>query len=125
MLSPRLAAMVVFMTSSGCPSVVTSNMFKPAPTSRLENLTGGFSSLVLTSLATVDIAAIGGTGRVKGPDRGEMMASLPVGDEGDGNEKMERRVENGESLILTGAGLLGGENNVDRELAEVAALRSR
>ncbi len=36
--------MVVFMTSSGCPSVVTSNMFSPAPRSKLENLTGFFSS---------------------------------------------------------------------------------
>jgi hypothetical protein len=39
-----LAAMVVFKTSSGCPRVVTSNKFKPAPSSRLLNLTGFFSS---------------------------------------------------------------------------------
>jgi len=44
MPSVRLAAMVVFMTSSGWPKVVTSNMFRPAPSSRLENLTGFFSS---------------------------------------------------------------------------------
>lgn len=44
--SPRLAAMVVLMTSSGWPSVVTSNRFKLAPRSKLENLTGFFSSLV-------------------------------------------------------------------------------
>ena len=44
-----LAAMVVFMTSSGCPRVVTSNRFKPAPSSRLLNLTGFFSSLAGTA----------------------------------------------------------------------------
>lgn len=42
--SPRLAAMVVLTTSSGWPRVVTSNMFRPAPNSKLENLTGFFSS---------------------------------------------------------------------------------
>ena len=45
MPSWRLAAIVVFMTSSGWPSVVTSNMFSPAPSRRLLNLTGFFSSL--------------------------------------------------------------------------------
>ena len=44
-LSPRFAAMVVLMTSRGWPSVVTSNMLRPAPSSRLENLTGFFSNL--------------------------------------------------------------------------------
>ena len=43
MPSWRLAAIVVFMTSSGWPSVVTSNMFSPAPSRRLLNLTGFFS----------------------------------------------------------------------------------
>lgn len=42
--SERLAAMVVFMTSSGWPSVVTSNRFRPEPSSKLLNLTGFFSS---------------------------------------------------------------------------------
>ena len=37
--------MVVFMTSSGWPKVVTSNMLRPAPSSRLENLTGFFSGM--------------------------------------------------------------------------------
>ena len=45
MPSVRFAAMVVFITSRGCPSVVTSNMFNPAPSSKLLNLTGFFSSL--------------------------------------------------------------------------------
>lgn len=42
--SPRLAAMVVLVTSRGWPRVVTSNMLRPAPRSRLENLTGFFSN---------------------------------------------------------------------------------
>ena len=42
-LSVLLAAIVVLTTSSGWPNVVTSNMFKPAPSSRLLNLTGFFS----------------------------------------------------------------------------------
>ncbi len=37
--------MVVLTTSSGCPNVVTSNMLRPAPSSRLLNLTGFFSSV--------------------------------------------------------------------------------
>lgn len=45
MPSVLFAAIVVFMTSNGCPSVVTSNMFNPAPRSKLLNLTGFFSSL--------------------------------------------------------------------------------
>lgn len=45
--SCRLAAIVVFITSSGWPSVVTSNMFNPAPRSKLENFTGFFSILGL------------------------------------------------------------------------------
>lgn len=43
MPSCRFAAMVVFMTSNGWPRVVTSNMFRPAPSSKLLNLTGFFS----------------------------------------------------------------------------------
>lgn len=43
--SPRLAAMVVFVTSRGWPRVVTSNMLRPAPRSKLENLTGFFSNV--------------------------------------------------------------------------------
>src|SRR5690348_11429210 len=43
--SPRWAAMVVLVTSRGCPRVVTSNMLSPAPSSKLENLMGFFSSL--------------------------------------------------------------------------------
>ena len=49
MPSARLAAMVVFMTSSGWPSVVTSNMFIPAPTNKLLNLIGFFSIFCLGS----------------------------------------------------------------------------
>jgi hypothetical protein len=41
--SERFAAMVVFTTSNGWPSVVTSNMLRPAPSSKLLNLTGFFS----------------------------------------------------------------------------------
>lgn len=37
--------MVVLVTSRGWPRVVTSNMLRPAPRSRLENLIGFFSSL--------------------------------------------------------------------------------
>lgn len=51
MPSLRLAAMVVFMTSRGCPRVETSNMFKPEPSSRLLNLTGFFSSLAVSLAA--------------------------------------------------------------------------
>ena len=40
--------MVVLTTSRGWPSVVTSNILRPAPSSRLENLMGFFSSLVGT-----------------------------------------------------------------------------
>lgn len=42
--SPRWAAMVVLATSSGWPRDVTSNKLRPAPSSRLENLMGFFSS---------------------------------------------------------------------------------
>jgi len=71
-----LAAMVVFMTSSGCPRVVTSNKFKPAPSSRLLNLTGFFSSLAGTAMlgapVTEDMVTGGGmlsNGCVAGPRR--------------------------------------------------------
>lgn len=73
-----LAAMVVFMTSSGCPRVVTSNKFKPAPSSRLLNLTGFFSSLAGTAIlgdpVTADMVTAGGgmlasNGCVAGPRR--------------------------------------------------------
>ena len=45
MPSLRLAAMVVLTTSNGCPRVVTSNKLRPAPSNKLENLTGFFSKL--------------------------------------------------------------------------------
>ena len=41
-----MAAIVVLTTSKGCPRVVTSNMFRPAPKSRLLNLMGFFSSFL-------------------------------------------------------------------------------
>ena len=70
-----LAAMVVFMTSSGWPSVVTSNIFMPAPTSRLLNLTGFFSSLGGASIAA-DILVVDCCNEqsVLVPDRGERTA---------------------------------------------------
>lgn len=82
MPSCRLAAMVVFMTSSGWPRVVTSNMFIPAPTRRLENLTGFFSSLFGAEStpkadAAVDMVDVG-EGEKRWPDRGGWAASLPV-----------------------------------------------
>jgi hypothetical protein len=49
--SPLFAAIVVLMTSSGWPNVETSNIFSPAPSRRLLNLIGFFSSL--GRLATV------------------------------------------------------------------------
>jgi len=70
--SPRFAAMVVLVTSNGCPKVVTSNLYphqystssflsnwstymlRPAPSSRLLNLTGFFSGTGLLA-ATTDI----------------------------------------------------------------------
>src|SRR5262245_40731832 len=58
--SPRWAAIVVLMTSRGWPRVVTSNMLRPAPRSKLENLMGFFSSFfgagAGTDVATADIA---------------------------------------------------------------------
>ena len=38
--------MVVLTTSRGWPRVVTSNMLRPAPSSKLENLMGFFSSFL-------------------------------------------------------------------------------
>ena len=49
--------MVVLTTSRGWPRVVTSNMLSPAPRSRLENLTGFFSSLVGGSAAEMGVIA--------------------------------------------------------------------
>ena len=65
------------MTSSGCPRVVTSNKFKPAPSSKLLNLTGFFSSLAGTAMlgdpVTADMVTGGGmlvsNGCVAGPRR--------------------------------------------------------
>lgn len=37
-----------------CPKVVTSNMFKPAPSSRLLNLTGFFSRVGAAALSEID-----------------------------------------------------------------------
>jgi hypothetical protein len=69
-----LAAMVVFMTSSGCPRVVTSNKFKPAPSSKLLNLTGFFSRWAGAAMGepvTEDIVVVGdgllSNGYVAGP----------------------------------------------------------
>lgn len=56
--SPRLAAIVVLTTSRGCPRVVTSNMFRPAPSNKLENLMGFFSRCFST----------------RGPETGSMVA---------------------------------------------------
>ena len=57
--SPLLAAIVVFVTSSGWPSVVTSNMLRPAPSSRLLNLTGFFSGRAgLGGAIARDISAV-------------------------------------------------------------------
>ena len=66
MPSVLLAAMVVFMTSSGWPSVVTSNKFNPLPSSRLENLTGFFSSLPVLPVA-VDMLCAGARRGMAGP----------------------------------------------------------
>lgn len=58
MPSVLFAAIVVFMTSSGWPSVVTSNMFNPAPSNKLLNLTGFFSSLPVPGVADAGRADI-------------------------------------------------------------------
>jgi len=55
--SALLAAMVVFTTSNGCPRVVTSNIFKPAPSNKLLNFTGFFSSF--GGAATPAMVAVG------------------------------------------------------------------
>jgi hypothetical protein len=57
-LSFLLAAMVVLMTSKGWPRVVTSNMFRPAPKSKLLNLMGFFSSLVRCMAGTVPASIV-------------------------------------------------------------------
>ena len=53
MPSALFAAMVVFMTSSGCPRVVTSNMLSPAPSNKLLNLTGFFSNCLGLSMCPI------------------------------------------------------------------------
>lgn len=57
--SPRWAAMVVLMTSRGWPRVVTSNMLRPAPRSRLENLIGFFSRAGGDATAAADMTMTG------------------------------------------------------------------
>jgi hypothetical protein len=68
-VSPLLAAIVVFATSNGCPNVVTSNIFKPAPSNRLLNLTGFFSGMACAT----DIFAFFLNSR--DPDQGIEVAS--------------------------------------------------
>lgn len=89
MPSCLLAAMVVFMTSSGWPRVVTSNRLRPAPSSRLLNLTGFFSSLagaatVGTPVTVEDMAEAVLLAAREGvrPDRGGRAASVPGGGRG-------------------------------------------
>lgn len=87
MPSALLAAMVVFMTSRGWPRVVTSNKFRPAPSSRLLNLTGFFSSLgagAVTTGAPVTVEVDMAEGMLAGERKGrcgrteaERAASLP------------------------------------------------
>jgi hypothetical protein len=52
-VSVLLAAIVVLTTSNGWPKVVTSNMFKLAPKSRLLNLIGFFSNFRIGAGASV------------------------------------------------------------------------
>jgi hypothetical protein len=77
-VSVRWAAMVVLTTSKGWPRVVTSNMLRPAPSSRLLNLTGFFSIVcgpgAGARIACVDI--LGGDVLVC-PDQGSRSASSP------------------------------------------------
>lgn len=65
--SPLFAAIVVLTTSSGWPSVVTSNMLRPAPSSRLLNLTGFFSGRIGFLVMARDIFNMT---LMRGPDQG-------------------------------------------------------
>lgn len=72
-----MAAMVVFVTSSGWPSVVTSNMFSPAPSRRLLNFMGFFSSFLMGGAARTAESAMSTVESRKGPDQGTRSAWSP------------------------------------------------
>lgn len=89
-LSPRFAAMVVLTTSRGWPRVVTSKRLRPAPSNKLENLMGFFSSFFSVRGGVMPVV-VGDMARRRywggGPDQGNRVLRR-----GGGGRAMLRRM---------------------------------